>query len=67
MPRFHVPRISCVGFVSAVTQAVKGVDADPVVNVDLGNKLVFVDSTADAATLAASLAAAGYPGTPQLG
>ena len=67
MTRFHVQRMSCGGCVSAVTQAVKGVDADAIVNVDLGNKLVVVDSTADVATLAASLAAAGYPATPPIG
>lgn len=66
MTKFHVPRISCVGCMNAVTKAVKGVDADAIVNVDLGNKIVAVESTANADTVAAALSAAGYPPQRQL-
>ena len=61
MVPFYVPRMSCVGCVKSVTSAVKGVDAGANVNVDLANKLVAVESAADAATIAAALDAAGYP------
>lgn len=66
MTKFHVPRISCVGCMNAVTKAVKGVDTNATVNVDLGNKIVAVESTVSADTVAAALSAAGYPPQRQL-
>jgi copper chaperone CopZ len=47
--------------VTAVTKAVKGVDPDATVNVDIANEAVAIESTADAGSLASALAAAGYP------
>lgn len=51
---------------NAVTKAVKGVDANATVNVDLGNKIVAVESSVDADTVADALSAAGYPPQRQL-
>ncbi len=66
MTKFHVPRISCVSCINAVTRAVKGIDTNATVNVDLGNKIVAVESTANADTVAAALSAVGYPPQRQL-
>ena len=58
---FDIPAISCGHCVKAVTEAVKQVDPDAQVNVDLESKKVTVQTTRERETVAAALAEAGYP------
>lgn len=60
MVQFHVAGMTCGGCARSVTNAVKGVDAGAVVNVDLATKLVAVDSTAAAFAIVNAIKAAGY-------
>lgn len=60
MTAFKVPDMTCSGCVSAVTKAVRGVDASAVVSADLDSKLVRVDSAAAADALAEAVRAAGF-------
>lgn len=60
MVQFHVAGMTCGGCARSVTNAVKGVDAGAVVNVDLATKLVAVDSKAAASAIANAIKAAGY-------
>lgn len=60
MVQFRVADMTCGGCVRSVTNAVKGVDTDASVNVDLATKLVSVESNADASSIANAIKAAGY-------
>lgn len=60
MTVYHVPGMTCGGCARSVTHAVKGVDADATVNVDLKTKLVTVDTRAPAALIADAIKQAGY-------
>lgn len=60
MVQFHVAGMTCGGCARSVTNAVKGVDADATVDVDLATKLVAVDSKAEAGVIANAIKAAGY-------
>ena len=62
MVRFHVPSMRCGGCARAVTAALRGVDADAAVRVDLERREVAVEGAADAAALARALRAAGFEG-----
>ncbi len=57
---FKVPGMTCGGCVRGVTNAIKRIDADAVVNVDLQSKTVSVDSIADARQLKQAIETAGY-------
>ncbi|EPC03409.1 hypothetical protein L861_17885 [Litchfieldella anticariensis FP35 = DSM 16096] len=61
MPTFNVPKMTCGHCVSTVTTAVKSVDTNATVEIDLDNQQVTVESTADSAAIAAVLEEAGYP------
>ena len=61
MIEFQVPAISCSHCVRAVNEAVKEIDPNAQVDVNLETKKVNVESSADRARLAEALAEAGYP------
>jgi len=61
MIEFEVKNMSCGHCVGMVTQAVKLVDPDAKVEVDLGGKKVKIESDKNRASLSEALAAAGYP------
>lgn len=60
MTVFHVSGMTCGGCARSVTNAVKKVDADATVNVDLETKLVTIDTQAATALLAHAIKQAGY-------
>lgn len=61
MMNFEVQDMSCGHCVGAITSAVKALDPDAVVTVDLGTKRVQVDSmTADAQAVKSAIAEAGF-------
>jgi len=64
MIEFRVDDISCGHCAAAITKAVKEVDAEGKVEVDLATKRVLIDSTHGAAELSAAIEEAGY--TPVL-
>jgi copper chaperone len=61
MIEFKVPDMSCGHCAGAITQAVKQVDPQARVEVDLPSHTVKVDSGHDRQSLAHALAEAGYP------
>jgi copper chaperone len=58
---FTIPAMSCGHCAGAITQAVKSLDPNAQVDVDLASKKVVVQSSQDKPTVAAALAEAGYP------
>lgn len=60
MIQFNIPQMSCGHCVRAVTDAVKEVDAQAKVDVDLAGKKVNVESTARRQEIVDALAEAGY-------
>jgi copper chaperone len=60
MIQFNIPQMSCGHCVKAVTEAVKEVDPQARVDVDLASKKVTVETQADRQKLVDSLAEAGY-------
>jgi copper chaperone len=60
MIEFKVQGMTCGGCVRGVTNALKRVDADAVVDVDLAGKTVSVNSTADAQQLKQAIEKAGF-------
>lgn len=64
MLKLTVPDMSCDHCVGAVTKALKGVDANAVVAVDLDAKIVTVSSETNAEKIAAALSKAGYESFP---
>lgn len=63
MHEFEVKTMTCGGCAARVTQAIKALDAQATVEVDLRTKKVSVKSGEGRATLADALSAAGYPTT----
>lgn len=61
MIEFNVESMTCGHCVSIVTKAVKSVDPQAKVEVDLGSHKVRVESNEDRETIAEALTDAGYP------
>lgn len=61
MERYSIPKMSCGGCVKSITQAIRSVDANAVVEPDLSSREVRVQSSASPAELLVTLARAGYP------
>jgi copper chaperone len=61
MIEFQVPAVSCGHCVRAIHEAVKEVDAQAKVDVNVDTKRVNVESSADRVKLVAALTEAGYP------
>jgi copper chaperone len=61
MTELNVQNMTCGHCVGAVTRAVKSVDPDASVQVDLQSGRVRVDSDATAGELIQAIGAAGYP------
>jgi copper chaperone len=64
MVQFQVNGMTCGGCARSVTNAVKGVDGQAKVDVDLATKLVTVETTAQARAIADAIEAAGYAVEP---
>lgn len=60
MLELHVEGMNCNHCVSKVTKAVKEIDANATVAVDLKSRKVRVDSTADRADIRSAVVEAGY-------
>jgi len=60
MIQFNIPQMSCGHCARAVTEAVKEVDPQAKVDVDLAAKKVSVESQAERQKLVHALAEAGY-------
>jgi copper chaperone len=60
MIQFNIPQMSCAHCVKAVTEAVREVDPQAKVEVDLASKQVSVDSQAQRQKIVESLSEAGY-------
>lgn len=61
MMEFKVEDMSCGHCVSVITKTVKEHDAKATVDIDLGHKMVKIESTKDRAVFAQALDEAGYP------
>lgn len=62
--KFNVPDMSCGHCKASVEAAIRSVDAQAEINVDLTSKNVAITSTAREADLIAVLAGKGFPSTP---
>jgi copper chaperone len=60
MTCFTIPDMDCEGCVKSITRAVRAQDAAATVSADLAAHKVEINSTLDAATLAAAIDAAGF-------
>ncbi len=60
---FNVPDMTCGHCVSAITRAVKALDASAAVTADLATGTVKVETAAPAAAVSRALDEAGYPNT----
>ncbi|MDO9420191.1 MAG: cation transporter [Herminiimonas sp.] len=61
MYELQVEEMSCGHCASSVTKSVQAVDAQAKVEVDLAQRKVRVDSSAELDKIAAAIVAAGYP------
>ena len=61
MIRLSIPDMSCGHCVGAVTQAVKKVDPDAILNIDLGGRTAAVETRIPPETLTEAIEQAGYP------
>lgn len=64
MIEFTVNDMTCGHCASRVTQAVKSVDDQAKVTIDVANKTVRIEGAGDIDAIAAALTEAGYPPTP---
>lgn len=64
MLKLTVPDMSCDHCAGAITKALKGVDANAEVAVDLAEKTVTVRTEANGERIAAALSKAGYDSFP---
>lgn len=67
MIEFKVEDMSCGHCVAAITKAVKDVDANGKVDVDLGAKRVRIESSHAAKEFSAAIEEAGYTPVPAAG
>lgn len=68
MVTFQVDDMTCGHCVGTITKAVKAVDGNAQVNIDLAKHLVEIESTdVDATKLGAAISAAGYAAVPVTG
>lgn len=58
---FDIPDMSCGHCASAITQALKQLDASASISIDLPAKKITVQTTENRQTVAAALTEAGYP------
>lgn len=63
MYELKVEGMTCGGCASRVKKAIQSVDSNAEVNVDLQSKTVRVDTSANVATVASAVTAAGFPAT----
>lgn len=61
MYQLEVDKMSCGHCVAAVTKAVKALDSEAKVDIDLAGKQVKVDTDAELDDVREAIAAAGYP------
>lgn len=61
MPTFKVPNMTCGHCAGAVTKAVQTLDAGARVAIDLKTQTIAVESSVEAARIAAAIEQAGYP------
>lgn len=61
MLKLNVPDMTCGHCAGFVTKAVKSVDADANVTVDLPSQTVSIETEADADRIGKAMEAAGYP------
>ena len=66
MIKFQVADMTCGHCVATVTKAVKALDAEASVKIDLAAHQVEVDSVRNAADVQAAIASAGYTPLPGL-
>ena len=64
MIEFNIKDMTCGHCARRVTEAIKSVDDQAKVTVDVANKHVRVDSAHNVAEIAAALTEAGYPPSP---
>jgi copper chaperone len=60
MVRFKVPAMTCGGCASSISKAIRSVDPVATVNTDVANRLVTIETEADAQALAEVIREAGY-------
>lgn len=61
MLKFTVPDMSCGHCVGIITKAVKSVDTEATVTVDLTAKTVAIETGEEATSISKAIEAAGYP------
>ena len=59
--QLKVPKMSCGGCVSTITQAVQSVDAHAIVRADSQTKIVSVETKASEMDIKEAIAKVGYP------
>ncbi|MEI6379368.1 MAG: heavy-metal-associated domain-containing protein [Cyanobacteriota bacterium ELA615] len=59
--QLKVPKMTCGGCVTAITKAIKTVDANAIVQGDPTTKTVLVETQAPETAIKAALSQAGYP------
>ena len=64
MIEYTIKDMTCGHCASRVTQAVKSVDAQAAVTIDVAKKYVRIDNARDIDAIAAALTEAGYPPAP---
>lgn len=62
--QFHIDNMACGGCARNVTKAIRSVDPQAKVDIDLGLKRVTVESAVDQSAIAATLAGAGFAPRP---
>ncbi|RSZ40928.1 MULTISPECIES: heavy-metal-associated domain-containing protein [unclassified Variovorax] len=61
MQEFEIQSMTCGGCASRVTQAIRKLDAQAKIEIDVPARKVRVETGEDRANVAAALAEAGYP------
>lgn len=61
MQVFEIQSMTCGGCAGRIARAIKGLDAQAKIEVDMPTRTVRVDTTEDRASVTAALVDAGYP------
>ncbi|MGI6246419.1 MAG: heavy-metal-associated domain-containing protein [Pseudochelatococcus sp.] len=64
MPTLKVPTMKCEGCAATIEKAIRDIDPQATITVDLAARTVAVESAADARALSQAVRAAGYENGP---
>ena len=62
--KFHIANMTCGGCARGITSAIKGIDPDATLNIDLQNRIVEINTTVSEEQVISTLSESGFTAEP---